>query len=212
MNNVVRIIVCALRDQVRNCLKYGLRCLDPPVLTSGMLRRYGIKSDHTIVNFWHRVQTIVSRFEHLEIYRSRHMVFALYMQHSLEDAYKLVDLDIYVDPIDCEHRQCLVAPHSHVLRIYFVGNYSNLNLKINVISLLKLVSVKEPRFLTCLDRLAQDPLSEDNIIRVSLCVLSILNKYRTFLARFIEKVPNTLTNLINLSPLLRSSIRRSIHR
>ncbi len=210
---IANIIARAVRDQVKVCIEYDLKCIDPPALTSGMLKRYGIRSDHAIVGFWRKLVKVLSRCGRVRIYQSKYMAFDLVFIHSVEDVYRLVDEDAYVDPIDCEHRRCVVAPHSHTLRIYLEGMYgTRLDLKLNLISVLRIVLAREPRFVYCLDKYVQSPISSESIVKMAMCILSLATKYRNALVRVLDKVPSNIETLAMLSPVLRDAVRRSVYR
>ena len=208
MKTLTKIVARGVVDQALKCVEYGLRCLDPPALTSGMLKRYGVHSEHTILSFWRALDRVLERNRSLSIYRSKYMDFSLLLMHSLEDVYLVKDLGIYVDPVDCEGRECVAVPHTHVLRIYLEGSYEGTpRLKINIVNLLAIVIAREPSFRSCLERLAEDPTSVRNVVEIARCVYGLLRKYDKVLARIMDRVPDKFSSFVNISPFLRSVLK-----
>ena len=213
MRTLTKIVARGVADQALKCVEYGLRCLDPPALTSGMLKRYGVHSEHTILSFWRALDRILEKVRNLTIYKSKYMDFNLVLTHSLEDVYLVKDLGIYVDPVDCEDRECVAVPHTHVLKIYLVGSYEGTpRIRINVVNLLSIVIAREPEFRKCLENLVEDPTSVRRVVEIARCVYILLRKYNNVLARLMDRVPDRFSSFVNISPFLRSVLKALVPR
>ncbi len=209
LKDVLRIVVRAVYEQSLTCIEHGLLCLDPPVLTSGMLKRYGIRSDHVILNFWKAVDRIITTHRTVPIYRSRYIDFEIQFQHRIEEVYKLSDLGMYVDPAECMERNCIAVPHAHVLKVYLEGKYGGyLALRLNVVTLIKIVSHYEPKFMLCLHDFSENPLSLDKLVKFAECVYSLFTRHRSMLQNLLDRLPESFEGFLNLSPLLRHALRR----
>ncbi len=208
LRDIVRIVVRGLLDQTRLCIDLDLKCIDPPTLTSGMLRRYGVSSDHVVLNFWNKLSKILEKSNRFEIYRSRCISVNLVLIHRLSKVRKLVEHDAYVDPLDCIDKVCVVAPHSHVLKTYLEYRCcTGLRIRWNLVSLLRLVASRDPSFLECVESFAQDPTSIDRVLNIAQCVLRLLNTYRRPLMHVFDRIPSNLQELVKVSPFLRKIVR-----
>ncbi len=205
---IVKIVARGVVEQSIKCVESRAKCIDPPALTSGMLKRFGLHSEHTILNFWRNLDKLLSKSNRLCIYRSRHMDFYLTLLHRMEEVYYAQDIDMYVDPLDCENRVCTSAPHAHTLKVYIEGKYGNrTEINFNVVRVLSIAISRDKKMRECLEDFAENPLSVTNIVRVSRCIHRIMKENKGILERILEKVPEDLQSFLNLSPILRRVIR-----
>ncbi len=201
---LIKMVARGIVDQSVKCVEVGAKCIDPPSLTSGMLRRYGLHSEHTILNFWRNLDKLISRFGRICIYRSRHMDFYLTMLHRLEEVYYAHDIDMYVDPLDCEEHECTSAPHTHTLKVYIEGRYGDrTEISLNLVYLLSIAIARDREFKRCLEDFASNPTSVPSIVRIARCVHRLMMENRGVLERILEKVPEDIGSFFNLSPVLR---------
>lgn len=202
--DAVKIIVKGFYDQVMNCVKYNLRCLDPPCLTSGMLDAYGIHNYSAKTSFWRVVENIVDRYNGVEIFRSRFGSFKIALHHDIEETYRIENTNIYIDLLDCDIGNCSITPRSHVLRIYLEGAYSNrVVLRINVVTLAKLAIFENPYFKDCLETFASDPFSPASINTLAKCIAATLYKHQSIYDILFAKKPKSVVDIVKQSPLIR---------
>jgi len=208
INEVLKMVIRSLVDQAKACIEYDLKCIDPPVLTSGMLRYYGIHSDHTIASFWKTLDKLIAMYKDLELYRSKYMNFKFVLQHRVDDAYRIANTNIYVDPIDCSTRKCVVAPHTHVLKIYIKGFYEDKAIvELNVIGILKIVLHYEPILIECLSKFVENPFSTNSVLKLVNCIYNIVLRHREVLSELLDTIPTSLDSFIKRSPLLRHIVK-----
>ncbi len=206
---MLRIVARSVYEQALACIEHELLCLDPPALTSGMLKQYGIRSDHVILNFWKAIDRIIAAYRTVPVYKSKYISFELQLQHRIEDVYKLSDLGVYVDPAECMERNCIAVPHTHVLKIYLEGRYEGyLALRLNVVTLIKMISHYEPKLMSCLRDFSENPLSPTELVRFASCIYSLFTRHRGILQNLLDRLPESFEGFLNLSPFLRHALRR----
>ncbi|MCI4436010.1 MAG: hypothetical protein JHC33_04275 [Ignisphaera sp.] len=203
-DEVVKIIIRATFDQVMNCLRYNLYCLDPPTITSGMLDAYGIHNYVTKTSFWKTVEEMVKKYNNTVLFKGEFGAFRFVFSHVIEEVYKVEGTDIYVDVLDCSNIKCDVVPRSHALYVYIEGEYNNrVILRLNVVTLLKLAIYENPYFRDCLEQFVQDPFSMDKIVEIAQCSYSILTKHRSIFDAIFGQRHKDLEHIIRRSPLLK---------
>ncbi|MEM1645602.1 MAG: hypothetical protein QXL96_07020 [Ignisphaera sp.] len=202
--DAVKIIISSTYAQTLNCIRYDLHCLDPPSITSGMLDRYGIETYAKKLSFWKIVDTIISRYNNLTLFKGRFGVFKLVLNHDIEEVFKVENSDIYVDSLDCNYLSCVATPRSHTLRIYLEGMYGErVILRMNIVTLLKLAIVENPYFRECLDEFVANPLSIETITRLANCSLGILAKHKSIYELLFSKHTKNAKDILKYSPLLK---------
>ncbi|MEM1720626.1 MAG: hypothetical protein QXD57_03055 [Ignisphaera sp.] len=207
MLDAIIIIIQSIYEQVLNCLRYDLHCMDPPIITSGLLDKYGIDKYPKKLSFWKIIDYIISRYNEVVIFRSRFGLFKLYLSHDIEEIYRIENSDIYVDALDCNYIKCTMVPRSHVLRIYLEGMYNErVVLRINIVTLLKLAIVENPYFRECLEDFVSDPMSLTSIMKIVNCSTSIIMKHKNIYNLLFNKHLKTALDVIKYSPLLRKYI------
>lgn len=210
LNKIVAIVVKAIDNQVGNCLRYNLHCLDPPCITSGQLDSYGLKNYSAKASFWRAVDSVASRYNGVVIFRGRFGVFKLLLIHNIEEVYRIENTMVYVDPLDCEYLNCTAIPKTHSLRIYIEGSYSNrVIFRMNIVTLLKLAITENPYFKDCLERFAEKPFSEENILHIASCSLGVLSKHRSIYDILFNRYPRNIAEALRHIPILRSIVKTS---
>jgi len=205
--DVAKIIIKGFYDQVMNCVKYNLHCLDPPCLTAGMLDQYGISNYSAKTSFWKAVDNIISKYNGVEIFRSRFGSFKLVFYHNIEEIYRIENSNIYVDVLDCDIVECDITPRSHVLRIYLEGEYSNrVVLRINVVTLAKLAVFENPYFKDCLELFAIDPFSLSSIISLTKCIAVTLHRHQSIFSILFNRKPKDVVDIVKRSPLIKKFV------
>lgn len=198
------LVVKAINNQVSNCLRYNLNCLDPPCITSGQLDVYGLRNYSTKASFWRSIDSIASKYNGITIFKGRFGVFKLFLVHSIENAYKIENTSIYVDPLDCEYVNCIGVPKIHSLRLYLEGSYSNrVILRMNIVTLLKLAITENPYFKECLERFAEEPFNEKRIVHIAGCSLGILSKHRSIYDILFNRYPKSISDALRRIPILK---------
>jgi hypothetical protein len=201
--DVAKIIIRTTYDQVMNCVRYYLHCLDPPSTTSGMLDRYGLDTYAKKLSFWRSVDTIISKYNNVKLFKGKFGDFKLVMVHAIEEVYKVENSDIYVDPLDCNYLKCVATPRSHTLRIYLEGVYSErVILRINIVTLLKIAISENPYFRECLEEFVENPVSVDVIMKLANCSLSVLSKHRSIYEMLFNKHAKNVLDVLKHSPIV----------
>lgn len=207
-SDVARIIIKAVYDQVLNCIRYDLHCLDPPCITSGMLEKYGFNSYVRKMSFWRSIDEIAARFNNIVVFKGKFGLFKLILSHDVEEVYRIEDGDVYVDVLDCNYIKCSITPRSHVLRIYLEGVYGGrVILRINLVTLLKMAIAENPYFRECLDKFVGNPLEPRSILYVAQCALSIITRHRSIYKLLFDKRSANTLDILRHSPILREYIK-----
>jgi hypothetical protein len=208
--DVVRIIIKAIYDQVTNCLRYNLHCMDPPCITSGMLDRFGLHNYSSKMSFWKAVEEIIEKYNNVELFKSRFGLFRLAFHHDIEEVYRISGTDVYIDVLDCDIVKCDITPRSHVLRVYLEGMYGNrITLRINIIMLIKMAIYENPYFRECLEGFVQNPFQQQTITTLLQCILAILYKHKSIFDMLFVKRPKDVNEVLKKSSLLRRYLSTS---
>lgn len=202
--DAVRIIIHATYSQTLNCIKYNLHCLDPPSVVSGMLDHYGLDNYTKKLSFWKAVDTIVSKYNGVVIFKSRFGLFKLVINHSIEEVYRVENSDIYLDILDCSYMKCVATPRSHTLRIYLEGEYSKrVILRMNIITLLKIAIYENPYFRECLEEFVADPLSPKAMLKIANCAMDVVARHRNIYGLLFSRHAKDAVEALRYSPLLK---------
>jgi len=207
--SLLKYVAKGVIDQSVRCVEVRAKCLDPPALTSGMLKKYGLHSEHTILNFWKNLDKVIeSRSGKVCIYRSRFMDFFLLLIHNIDEVYYAKDIDMYLDPIDCNNHECVSIPHTHVLKIYLEGAYKDrTRVKLNLVHVLAIAISRDREFSSCLKEFSENPLSMERLIKISMCVHRMMKNFRSVLSKLMDRVPEDFHSFVNISPLLRKLLK-----
>lgn len=204
LSDVLMIVIRSTYDQVLNCLRYDLHCMDPPILTSGMLDRYGLNNYAKKISFWKSIDNIISRYNEVILYKSRFGLFKIILSHCVEEVYKIENSDVYIDTLDCNYAKCATIPRSHVLRVYLEGYYNErIILRINIITLLKLAVSENPYFRECLEDFVSNPLSFQSTTKIMNCSLSIIEKHRNLYDLLFNKQTKDILDIVRHSPIVK---------
>jgi len=205
--DVVKVVIRAIYDQVMNCVKFDLHCLDPPCLTSGMLDSYGLHNYSTKMNFWKTVEEIARKYNNIELFKSKFGLFRLVFHHTIEEVYRVDGTSIYVDMLDCDIVKCSTTPRSHILRIYLEGVYGDrVILRINVVTLAKMAIYENPYFKDCLENFTQNPFQQQSVFTLTQCVLVILYRHKSIFDLLFVKRPKDVSEIIKRSPLVKKYV------
>lgn len=204
LSDVVRIIVRATYDQVLNCVRYDLHCLDPPILTSGMLDHYGFNNYAKKLSFWKTVDIVISKYNGIVLFKGRFGLFKLILSHDIEEVYRVENSNIYLDALDCNYLRCITTPRSHTLRVYLEGTYGERTiLRINIVMLLKIAVMENPYFRECLEEFASNPLIVETILRMANCAMSVITRHRSIYELLFDRHTKDVLDVLKHSPLLR---------
>jgi len=205
--DVVKVVIRAIYDQVMNCVKFDLHCLDPPCLTSGMLDSYRLHNYSTKMNFWKTVEEIARKYNNIELFKSKFGLFRLVFHHTIEEVYRVDGTSVYVDMLDCDIVKCSTTPRSHALRIYLEGVYGDrVILRINVVTLAKMAIYENPYFKDCLENFAQNPFQQQSVFTLVQCVLVILYRHKSIFDLLFVKRPKDVSEIIKRSPLVKKYV------
>lgn len=197
-------IVNSIRKVSSKCIELNLRCTDPPCVITSLLRCLGY-NEYQIRRFWSFFENLGSNIS-FEIYHYSSTRFNLSLSYRKETIMHLKESCIPLDELDCQRlgSQCIKTPHSHALYMYIEGGMGNTSIRLNVVRVLRLLYPRNPRL--------TDELMETliNIIWKRASVLELYDKILEVLRvgddilRFILPfTPNTLKDLLELSPILR---------
>lgn len=209
LTNVIKLVIRLIYDQVLNCIRYDLHCLDPPIVTSGMLDKYGLDNYAKKLSFWKTVETIVSKYNGIILFKGKFGLFKLVLNHNVEEVHRIEGSDVYIDSLDCNYVKCTITPRSHTLRIYLEGVYGErVILRMNIITLLKIAIAENPYFRECLDEFVADPLEYKAIMRISNCALSIITKHKNIYDILFNKHARDITDILKYSSILKKYIEQ----
>ncbi|WP_292319304.1 hypothetical protein [Caldisphaera sp.] len=124
---------------LKHCIEYKIRCRDPPLATSKLLRSFGL-SEYQERNYW-RVAKVITKLGKIPIYKFANIEFNLKTELRTEKLYS--HNNIPVDYIDCKFLgdKCNVTNKGFAFYVYIIGNIESSELKINAINLLNLLAM-----------------------------------------------------------------------
>ncbi len=124
---------------LKSCLENKLRCRDPPLSTSKLLRILGL-SEYQERNYW-RIAKIITNQGSMSLYKYSNIEFNLITELRNEKIYSYNNIP--VDYIDCRilGNKCKITNKGFAFYVYITGNIEKSSLKINAINLLNLLAM-----------------------------------------------------------------------
>lgn len=204
----VGALLRGIDSQVRGCVRYGVRCRDPPAITSTFLRKSLGFSEFRVKRFW-RVARSLTGYS-LNVYRLRDAWFHLVLSVKRGAAYVVEGDSFFPDIFDCARLKCVEYTNENSLYLYLEGGMGGEALRVNVVHVLtKLLQVRP----ACYDAIVR---SVDSVRRGDLggavpgfiCLFRVLRDYGNLLADIIPVVPKSISELALLSPAIGSIVAR----
>ncbi|RLG85167.1 MAG: hypothetical protein DRO39_06260 [Thermoprotei archaeon] len=206
-----RYILRAVERQVLGCIDEGLICLDPPAVTTAILRKRLGLSESTIRSFWRFVRNHSFTADEMLIYKFAEAKVGIEMNVVQGTAYSIDG--VFVDSIDCKlhPRRCVEIPNANMLYIYVVASAEGSIARVNAVYLLKkLTQAEGARVLRAIEdlalALAGHKIDEGALDSVSY-IVSVVHKYKKYTRDIFIKVPESLEELKKFSPLVRRFLR-----
>ena len=200
----IDVVLQSIDSQVKNCLKYGLACRDPPVTNSMFLRDVLKLTEFRVKRFW-RVASALSKTS-LIIYKVKNIEFNLILVRKKNSVY-VIDEALYVDSFDCElfKNMCREIANTNSLYLYISGSVGGNNLKVNAVYILKKLAEGYPDCYSALIKLIRAlALSGDvrKVVKGITCLFKVLRERRNLLNEVLPVVPRNVNELLIISPVL----------
>ncbi|MCD6428123.1 MAG: hypothetical protein J7L12_00725 [Desulfurococcales archaeon] len=200
----IDIVLQSIDSQVRNCLKYGLACRDPPATNSIFLRDTLGLTEFRVKRFW-KVANALSKTK-LTIYKVKNVEFDLLLIRKKNSVY-VVDGVLFVDTFDCEacKGMCREVANTNLLYLYISGSVGGSSIKVNAVYVLKKIAEVYPTCYTALIELARAlALSGDikKVVKGITCLFKILKESKKFLSEILPVIPRNINELLIISPIL----------
>jgi len=209
------LILRGIDNQCVTCARFNLWCIDPPALTSGMIKRFAGLSDHAIETFWKFVDSTLRPKLPIKIFKIDDVIFLLAMEHMKTHIRYSRKYNVYLDDIDCfinEDLECIEVPISHVMKVYLVGSYGEeVKIKLNVVFILKTLYKYSPRLYNNLMNSIKSLIynGTSSISDLISCIIKILMRYRGILRELVGPLPLNKKAILNSSPVLRKLLYSS---
>ena len=200
----IDIVLQSIDSQVRNCLKYGLACRDPPATNSIFLRDTLGLTEFRVKRFW-KVANALTKTR-LTLYKVRNIEFDLLLIRKKSSVY-VVDGVLFVDTFDCEacKGMCREVANTNLLYLYISGSVGGSCIKVNAVYVLKKVAEAYPTCYTTLIELTRSlALSGDvkKVVKGITCLFKILKENKKLLSEILPVIPRNINELLIASPIL----------
>ena len=204
----INALIRGLDYQVKGCIKYDVRCRDPPAITSTFLRNVLGFSEFRVKRFWKVAKSLMGYS--LNIYRLRDAWFHLVLNVKKGAVFVVENANFFPDMFDCMKLKCVEYPNENVLYLYVEGGLGGEALRVNVVYILRKLFDLRP---TCYETLMKsvENISEGNLIGGMsgfICVFRILKDYGNILADILPVIPRSLSELMLLSPAIGSIVAK----
>jgi len=199
----IYFVLQSIDSQVRNCLKYGLACRDPPAINSLFLRGVLGLTEFRVKRFWRVVDALGNT--KLTIYRVKNVEFDIQLVKERGPAYVINDV-LFADIFDCETRRntCREIANTNSLYLYISGYVGGSHIKVNSVYVLKKIAEFYPDCYVSLIELAHAlALSKDlrKVIKGITCLFKILRGSK-LLNEILPLIPRNINELLVISPIL----------
>jgi len=201
-------LLSGVDTQVKGCVKYGVRCRDPPAITSTFLRRVVGFSEFRVKRFWKVARSVVGYS--LNIYRVRDAWFHLVPNVRRGAAYVVEGDNFFPDVFDCMELKCVEYTNENTFYLYIEGGLGGEALRVNLIHVLrKLLNVRPACYEAILRSVKSINVGDLNGgVPGLICMFRVLRDYGNVLADVIPVVPKSPSELMLLSPALRSIVAK----
>ncbi len=200
---IAEAIIKAAKKTSSTCIELDLRCYDPPVVISPLLRCLGY-NEYQVRKFWRYFEE--GGEIRVEVYRYLKARFDIISIYRKEATSHIKRSCVPLDAIDC-HRigsDCIKTPHSHALYLYIDGKIGNAGIRINVIRLLSLLYAMNRRVAdSLLDSILDIIWGRASVHELYEKVLKALSLGDEILGVALPLKPDDKNKLLKLSPILR---------
>jgi len=197
-------IVNSIRMVYSKCVELNLECIDPPCVITPLLRCLGY-NEYQIRRFWFFFENLGDNVN-FEIYHYSSASFNLLLSYGKETIMHLKGSYIPLDELDCQRigSQCIKTPHAHALYIYIEGRMRNTAIRLNVVRVLRLLYLRNPKLTDeLMETLINVIWRRTSILELYNKVLEALSTGSNILKFILPFTPSTLKDLLELSPILR---------
>ncbi len=194
------VLGTALLEVLECCYGERLKCVDPPVATTGMLYSMGF-GQYTIRRFWDELPLGVST---IPIYRYLNSEFVIEVEHSVGPALELRcgSKLIPVDRLDARGADTIFSPRTHKVYLRILGRIEGNMIRVNLVRLSKLMETYEPGMMREVVRGILGS-NEDMAGKLLEIVMREIRRWEGILRFLLPYIPRDKENLFKTSPALR---------
>ncbi|MGC8566984.1 MAG: hypothetical protein ACP5M8_04975 [Caldisphaera sp.] len=186
---------------LKNCIDKKIRCRDPPLATSRLLRIIGL-SEYQERNYWKIARDLIKQPKFI-LYKFGAVEFSLSFEVKTEKIYHINGIPI--DYIDCRllNKECKVTNKGYTFYVYLIGKIEKSYIKSNSVNLLNILSMyNKDIVLGLLDSIrssiSNGPAGLESLIENILWILKI-----STVDLILPKIPKSIPELLKYSPMLR---------
>lgn len=197
-------IVNSVRIILLKCIELNLKCTDPPIVITPLLRCLGY-NEYQIRKFWSFFENLEGNIG-FEIYHYSSAHFSLSLSYRKKTIMHLEESCIPLDELDCQElrSQCIKTPHSHALYVYIEGKIGNSSIRLNIVKVLYLLYLRNPKLTDeLIETLINIIWKRASIRELYDKVLEVLKVGNDILQFILPSIPITSRDLLKLSPILR---------
>jgi hypothetical protein len=200
-------VLLGLRDIAKLCASTpALRCIDSPVFTTTFLRSRGV-GEYSIRRIWRAAkQRSVQGGQVLYHYYDTVFVIRPRVEHGI--AYHHADTMVPVDKIDCLAlgEKCYEVPNCNSFYIYLQGRIGHSSIMMSASYIIGLLSRTQPEFVSSILEMGKEAIynvrrTKESLPRMLLTVLGLISREAHLLKMILPFVPQSLDDLLRVSPL-----------
>ena len=203
MARPLEVLLGSLEAAVGGCRSLGLRCTDPPFMTSRLLERLGY-GPYEQRSAWEYARSLEG--SPVELYKYLDVRFSLVVKVVSR---KLLHIDGWMpaDYIDCQLAgpRCRVSPRGMAALAYVDGVAGGAEIRLNLVRLLHILDTYLPGSASRLVAAVRAAAAGD-VASLQGVVLDLLQNESVRV--FLPKVPKDAAGLAALSPAIRRASRR----
>ena len=193
----------ALRIILDCCLEKRLRCVDPPLVSTGLLYSMG-EHQYFVRNFW---SDLPLGTHTVPLYRYLDTYFELEIEHVIDRTWEM-ECEKFIIPIDhMDHttrREGKLVPRTHLLYARIRGKIEGNRIRVNVIRLARMVEAFEPGWTALfLDGVERAYENISLLADLEERVLEEINRRKAILSFLLPKVPECIDELFQVAPVVR---------
>ncbi|MCE4625642.1 MAG: hypothetical protein F7C35_07265 [Desulfurococcales archaeon] len=194
------MLLDAIKAMILNCVYCRLKCVNPPAVTTGLLRDLGY-TQYDIRAFWSRLPLGINK---IAIYRTRIGKFDLIFDHRVGAVKETVcrNLTTPVDNIDARRVPSYTSPNTHMLYLQVEGGFGGNVLRINIIRLARIIESYEPglpeRFLVSVREVISGKIDKKYVIDL---IYKEIEKWSRTLSLILPYIPRSPQDLSGGIPL-----------
>ena len=196
-------LITVAEELLDACQALNLRCRDPPLVTTRLLRRVGAGQyvQRSVFNALKQISA-----SEIVLYRYLKTEFSLSV---VVRSGKLMHVDgwVPVDLFDCKAMadRCSSSPRGAAGFVYLVGSVEGSQIRVNAVNLLRLLDISRPGSSRYLLESMRDMLWGRGPDKTLKSLLEVISWPSVRLV--LPKVPSTPDELLRLSPALRESLK-----